>query len=84
MQQKIIRKLGTVQRPCFSILHRCLKCHEWQSDFRGRISTEDGHQYTIGVSIGITREGEDFLRLYMRRIPLQKTAVTPGRLEVVK
>ena len=73
---------GDVQRPCFAILYRCPKCYGWQSDFRGSITLEDGRFYTIGLSVGIDRNGEEIPRLYLQP-PLAKTPVTPGKLEVV-
>jgi hypothetical protein len=72
------------QRPCFAILYRNLKWHDWQSDFVGEIVLEDPrYRYAIGVSIGFDRSGEQILRLYLRPLHLQKTPVTPGNFEVV-
>jgi hypothetical protein len=71
------------QRPCFAILRRAVKHESWQSDFRGEIELQDGTVYSVGLSVGFDRDGEPILRLYLRP-PLQKTPITPGRLEVVK
>jgi hypothetical protein len=75
---------GNVQRPCAAILYRCLKYHDWQSDFRGSIALEDGRHYIAGISIGVDRAGKQILRLYLRPLHLYKNPVTPGALEVMK
>jgi hypothetical protein len=66
-------------------LHRCVKFDDYQSDFRGEIVLEDPRfHYAVGVSIGFDRAGEQVLRLYLKPLHLCKTALTPGRLEVVR
>jgi hypothetical protein len=75
---------GDAQRPCFTILYRSVRYHDWQSDFGpAAIQTEDGRTYTALVSVGRDRNGEEILRLYLRP-PLAKTPITPGKLELVR
>ena len=82
--KKIHQNQADAQRPCFAILHRTLKWHDWESDFRGPITLEDGRSYVAGVTVSTNRDGETELRLYLRPpLTLTKTPVTPGRLEVV-
>jgi hypothetical protein len=74
---------GDTQRPNFCVLRRAIKHESWQSDFRGQIELEDGRRYSVGISIGIAPNGEDFLRMYLRApTRLQQTPITPGRLEI--
>jgi hypothetical protein len=77
---------GDSQRPCFAILRRTIKFADWQSDFRGQIQLEDGRRYSVGISVGIAPDGENFLRLYLRAPQrLKKTPLTPpGTLGVVR
>jgi hypothetical protein len=84
--RKIYEKPSGTQRPCFAILKRTLKWHDWQSDFVGDIVLEDPrYRYTIGVSIGFELTGEQILRLYLLRpLHLYKRPVTPGKLEGVR
>jgi len=75
---------ATQARPCFAVLKRTLKWHDWQSDFTGPVELEDGKHYRIGVTVRTGRDGEQELHLYLRPLNLHKTPVTPGKLEVVK
>ena len=78
---------NTAERPCHIILRRNkYKTHDWQSDFVGEhhLILEPGTRYRVGVTILFGRDGEQELSLYARPLHLYKTAVTPGKLEVVR
>jgi hypothetical protein len=76
---------ANLQRPCAATLRRTLKWRDWESDFRGRITLEDGRVYAVGVYVATDSSGETVLRLYLRPpSKVSKTPVTPGRLEVVR
>jgi hypothetical protein len=73
----------TQERPCFTALRRCPKFADYQSDFRGSITLEDGRRYDVGVIVSTDREGEDVLLLQLR--PPRLLAKTPvAKLEVVR
>jgi hypothetical protein len=66
------------QHPCFAILHRTSpKYYDWQSDFRGSVTLEDGRFYWIGISVGTDRDGMQILWPYLRP-ELSKTPVSTG------
>ena len=83
--RKIYEKpFGTQERPCFAVLRRAVKWHDWQSDFAGDVKLEDDRHYHIGAAVRTGRDGEQGLHLYLRPLHLYKTPLTPGRLEVVR
>jgi hypothetical protein len=42
------------------------KRESWQSDFRGRVTLEDGRVYYAGVTVKTTPRGEEYLSIYLR------------------
>ena len=54
------------------------KRETWQSDFVGTMVLEDGRIYVVGVRIGITWSGKEFVSVYLR----PKVATLRGRTRV--
>jgi len=60
----------------YAILHRSPKFPDWNSDYIGQLSLENGRRYQVGVRNLVNRYGEQVLSLYARPLHLNTKPTT--------